>query len=125
MAHPQDANKEPETGVLSEIIPPAATQPWLMTMRSSKPFWKETLVFTESYRRLLVPETLIFFELVDLVAGLSLKEARKVCRVTLHAFEFFPRVKDEGSLQEKLLSCKEVLYLLSTILRRLRCIRPA
>lgn len=82
VAHLQDKDDEkPETGVLNETIPPAATQPWLMTMRSSTPFWEETLVFAESYRRLLAPKTLILFELVDFVAGSSLKEARKVCGV--------------------------------------------
>lgn len=68
----------PETGVPCETVPPAATQPWLMTMRSSTPVWEETLVFEESYRRLLAPETLVLFELVDFAVGLSLKEARKV-----------------------------------------------
>lgn len=47
-------------------------------MRSSTPVWQETLVFAESYRRLLAPESLVLFELVDFAAALSRKEARKV-----------------------------------------------
>lgn len=47
-------------------------------MTSSTPVWEETLVFAESYRRLLAPETLVLFELVDFAAALSCKEARKV-----------------------------------------------
>lgn len=49
-----------------------------MTMSSSTPVWQETLVFAESYRRLLSPETVLLFELVDFAASLSRKEARKV-----------------------------------------------
>ena len=40
--------------------------------------WEESLVFVESYRRLLSPEALVLFELVDVAAALSRKEARKV-----------------------------------------------
>lgn len=40
--------------------------------------WEESLVFAESYRRLLAPEALVLFELVDVAAALSRKEARKV-----------------------------------------------
>lgn len=47
-------------------------------MTSSTPVWGEALVFAESYRRLLAPETLLLFELVDFAAALSRKEARKV-----------------------------------------------
>lgn len=47
-------------------------------MTSSTPVWEEALVFAESYRRLLAPETLVLFELVDFAAGLSRKQARKV-----------------------------------------------
>ena len=67
-----------ETGQACEAVPPAATQPWVMTMRSSTPMWEESLVFAESYRRLLAPEALVLFELVDVAAALSRKEARKV-----------------------------------------------
>lgn len=35
-------------------------------------------MFAESYRRLLAPEALVLFELVDVAAALSRKEARKV-----------------------------------------------
>lgn len=38
-------------------------------------------MFAESYRRLLAPETLVLFELVDFAGALSPKEARKVCLV--------------------------------------------
>lgn len=47
-------------------------------MSSSTPVWEEILVFAESYRRLLAPESLVLFELVDFAAALSRKEARKV-----------------------------------------------
>ena len=47
-------------------------------MSSSTPVWDESLVFAESYRRLLAPESLVLFELVDFAAALSRKEARKV-----------------------------------------------
>lgn len=47
-------------------------------MSSSTPVWEETLVFAESYRRLLAPGSLVLFELVDFAAALSRKEARKV-----------------------------------------------
>lgn len=67
-----------ETGEPCETVPPVATQPWLMTLKSSTPTWDETLVFAEGYRRLFSPDTLVLFELVDFVAGSSLKEARKV-----------------------------------------------
>lgn len=40
--------------------------------------WEESLVFAESYRRLLAPEALVLFELVDVATALSRKEARKV-----------------------------------------------
>lgn len=70
----------PETGIPCETVPPAATQPWLMTMRSSTPVWDESVVFSESYRSLLGPETLVLLELVDFAASLSRKEARKVRR---------------------------------------------
>ena len=50
----------------------------MMTMSSSTPVWDESLVFAESYRRLLAPESLVLFELVDFAAALSSKEARQV-----------------------------------------------
>lgn len=74
---------KPETGRAFGTVPPAATQPWLMTMQSSTPVWEEALVFAESYRRLLAPETLVLFELVDFAMTLSRKEARKVSFVKL------------------------------------------
>lgn len=44
--------------------------------------WEESLVFAESYRRLLAPEALVLFELVDVATALSRKEARKVRNTT-------------------------------------------
>lgn len=69
---------KPETGHACGAVPPVATKPWMMTMSSSTPLWEETLIFAESYRRLLAPECLMLFELVDFAAALSRKEARKV-----------------------------------------------
>lgn len=80
----------PETGVPSDIVHPVATQPWIMTMRSSTPAWEETLVFAESYRRLLVPESLILFELVNFMAGSSLKDARKVLLLAAAGYDSLP-----------------------------------
>eukprot|EP00903_Cladosiphon_okamuranus_P011632 g10941.t1 len=71
-----DSDK-PETGHACRSVPPTATKPWMMTMSSSTPVWEETLVFAESYMRLLAPESLVLFELVDFAATLSRKEARK------------------------------------------------
>ncbi|CAM9494399.1 unnamed protein product, partial [Hapterophycus canaliculatus] len=49
----------------------------MMTMQSSTPMWEEALVFAENYRRLLAPNALVLFELVDFAAALSRKDARK------------------------------------------------
>ena len=80
---------KPETGHACGTIPPVATKPWMMTMRSPTPVWEEALVFAESYRRLLAPESLVLFELVDFAAALSRKEARKVGVLSIHRNRVF------------------------------------
>lgn len=74
------------TGVTCETIPPLSTRPWVTTMKDSTPAWNESLIFSESYRRLLAQKTLIMFELVDFAISSSLKQARKVGRWSCRVF---------------------------------------
>ncbi|CAM9962634.1 unnamed protein product, partial [Ectocarpus sp. 13 AM-2016] len=90
------ASDRPKTGRAFGTVPPAATQPWLMTMESSTPVWEEALVFAESYRRLLAPETLVLFELVDFAMTLSRKEARKGGGLVKIAWAFLKPVGARG-----------------------------
>ncbi|CAM9451788.1 unnamed protein product [Ectocarpus sp. 6 AP-2014] len=90
------ASDRPKTGRAFGTVPPAATQPWLMTMQSSTPVWEEALVFAESYRRLLAPETLMLFELVDFAMTLSRKEARKGGGLVKIAWAFLKPVGARG-----------------------------
>lgn len=70
--------KKVRTGLPCNTVPAIATQPSIMTMSSSTPAWDETFVFLERYHRLLVPECLLLFELVDFANAVPRKEARKV-----------------------------------------------
>ncbi|CAM9378289.1 unnamed protein product [Ectocarpus fasciculatus] len=90
------ASDRPKTGRAFGTVPPAATQPWLMTMQSSTPVWEEALVFAESYRRLLAPESLVLFELVDFAMTLSRKEARKGGGLVKIAWAFLKPVGARG-----------------------------
>lgn len=79
VSHKKPAGGEkPKTGLPCNTVPAIATQPSIMTMSSSTPAWDETFVFLERYHRLLVPECLLLFELVDFATAVPRKEARKV-----------------------------------------------
>ncbi len=70
-------------------------------MRSPTPVWEEALVFAESYRRLLSPESLVLFELVDFAAALSRKEARKVGFLPVCRDSLFASASSSGSLADR------------------------